>query len=136
MEQAPEAILNVLIIGAGQIGAFYDTPQDVAILTHAHAFTADPRFRLVGFYDAQPSRSQQAQARWGGQAFSSVAAAFQNQAIDIACITAPDEVHAELLQKLATYPVQLVFAKTAGDRFKSGGSYSLALSTAIDCVGG
>ena len=43
--------LNVVIIGAGKIGAFFDSPDSSNILTHAHAFTANRNFRLLGFVD-------------------------------------------------------------------------------------
>ena len=35
---------NVVIIGSGNIGAFYDEPGSEQILTHAHAFSVDTCF--------------------------------------------------------------------------------------------
>ena len=42
---------NVLIIGAGNIGALYDTPDMDKVLTHAHAFSIINGFKLLGFVD-------------------------------------------------------------------------------------
>ena len=43
---------NVLVIGAGKIGALFDHPNDIKILTHAHAYKTNPNFEIVGFADS------------------------------------------------------------------------------------
>jgi predicted dehydrogenase len=102
---------SVLIIGAGNIGAFFDTPQSPLVLTHAHAYSRHPGFTLTGFVDADYSRSQQAAAVWGGEAFLSVEEAFRHNDIDLAVIAAPDDCHYSLLKQLAEFSLKLVVAE-------------------------
>jgi len=102
---------SVLIIGAGNIGAFFDTPQSSAVLSHAHAFTRHPGFLLRGFVDADPERAARAAQLWGGTAFGSVEEAFAGGVVDVAVVAVPDEYHYPLLLDLARYPVKLVFAE-------------------------
>ena len=102
---------SVLIIGAGKIGAFFDTPQSGHILTHAHAFTAHPGFHLAGFVDADMQQAQHAAAVWGGEAFSTLSDAFSRHAVDVVVIAAPDKFHYSILKELAAYLPQLVFAE-------------------------
>lgn len=109
---------NTLIIGAGNIGAFYDTPDSTNILTHAHAFSKHHGFNLTGFIDTDYHKAAEASAIWGGRAFHSIDEAFECGSVDIVSIAVPDEFHYEILKELPRYPVKLVFgekplAKTA-----------------------
>ena len=103
--------LNVLIVGAGAIGAFYDTPDSEYFLTHAHAFSAHPDFNLLGFVDTNLERVQSAGRLWRCRAFGSIEEAFRNERIDIACIAVPDEMHYALLKKVSALPVRAVFTE-------------------------
>ena len=105
------SIYTVLIIGAGRIGAFFDTPQSETILTHAHAFSAHPGFNLLGFVDANLVAARQAAEIWGGKAFNSIADTFSLHAVDVVVIAAPDEFHYRLLLELSAFPVKLVFTE-------------------------
>ena len=102
---------SVLIIGAGNIGAFFDTPQSSAVLTHAHAFTRHPGFRLAGFLDADGERSARAAALWGGSSFGSLAEAFGGGNVDVAVVAVPDGYHYQLLKELAGHAPRLVVAE-------------------------
>ena len=42
---------NVLIVGAGNIGAMFDTSENEEVLTHAHAFSIVEAFNLVVFIE-------------------------------------------------------------------------------------
>jgi len=111
---------SVLIIGAGRIGAFHDTPQSPAVRSHAHAFSLHPGFTLEGFADADDRQSAKAAALWGGAAFDSVPAAFAGRTIDVAVVAAADEAHYTILKMLAGLPVRCVLAekpltKTVGE---------------------
>jgi predicted dehydrogenase len=101
----------VLIIGAGRIGAFLDTPQSELVQSHAHAFSSHPGFALAGFVDANMAQAAKAVAMWGGDAFASIPDAFGSGTIDAAVIATPDETHYSLLKILAAYPLRLVFAE-------------------------
>lgn len=105
------SMLNVLIVGAGNIGAFYDDPASASILTHAHAVTGDPNFRLVGFVDNNSENGNRAAAIWGGAYFSSIKEAFQATQVDVVAVTVPDEYHYPVLKELAAYDIQLVFTE-------------------------
>ncbi len=105
-------VFNVLIIGAGQIGAFYDTPKNLQVLTHAHGFSQVDGFNLLGFVDTDTDKAEQAARLWGGQAFLSIDDAFgQCASIDVVCLTTPTATHLDLLRSLATRPIRMVFAE-------------------------
>lgn len=101
----------VLIVGAGRIGAFFDEPASDAVLTHAHAFSCHPRFKLLGFVDADPRSAELAATRWGGEAFVAISDAFARQTIDVVVVAVPDEDHLSILRELASYPFRLVFVE-------------------------
>lgn len=104
-------VFNVLIIGAGNIGALYDTPGSADILTHAHAFTTVAGFDLLGFVDSDQAKAAKAAKLWGGRTFRNIDNAFSAQKIDIVCVCVPDENHYEVLDKLAEFPFKLVFVE-------------------------
>ena len=100
----------MIIIGAGKIGAFFDSPGDTSVLTHAHAFSRHPGFRLAGFVDRDLSTAEKAAHIWGGGAFKTVAQALE-QHVDVAVISTPDEDHYPVLKELVNYPLRFVFAE-------------------------
>jgi predicted dehydrogenase len=102
---------NVLIIGAGNIGALFDEPLTDNILTHAHAFIAHNGFNLVGFVDVSIEKVDIAISRWGGKGFENIHDAFYNNKIDVVSIAVPDEHHYEVLRNVSEYPVEFVFAE-------------------------
>lgn len=101
---------TVLIIGAGRIGAFFDTPDSAKVLTHAHAFSAHPGFEIVGFVDANRDQANKAAAIWGGAFFSSIEEAFAHfgETIDVAVNATPDDIHYDVLTQLFLHNVQLI----------------------------
>ncbi|MBX2860696.1 MAG: Gfo/Idh/MocA family oxidoreductase [Vampirovibrio sp.] len=111
--------LKLLIIGAGMIGAFFDTPESPQVLTHAHAFSALPGFELVGFVDPNGVKLESAVERWGGtgnssvncKGFQSIETAMAEVTPDVVCVASPDETHGDILRVLAQYPLKLVFAE-------------------------
>lgn len=102
---------RVLIVGAGNIGAFFDTPGDKNVLTHAHAFTSHEGFELTGFVDTDIKKAKKAAAIWGVKAYTSVEEAFAAGRIDVVSVSVPDELHHAVLKSLASFPVKLVFAE-------------------------
>ena len=102
---------TVLVIGAGKIGAFFDSPSDEAVLSHGHAFTRHPGFRLLGFVDTDLIKARQAALIWGGEAFESLDAAFEHHKVDVAVVAVPDEFHGQTLNQLANYQLKCVFAE-------------------------
>ena len=103
--------LRALVIGAGKIAAGYDTPQSKEILTHAHGFRSVPVFTLIGFVDRDLAQAEQAAAKWGGQAYASIRAAFADGPIDVVSVATPDETHAAVLKELAPFSPRLIFCE-------------------------
>lgn len=97
--------LNAAIIGAGNIGAFYDNSKSGNILTHAHAYVKHPAFRLVGFVDINQDRAQKAAVRWRAKAYQSLENLFRAETIDVVSICVPDKQHAETLSEIQKYSV-------------------------------
>jgi predicted dehydrogenase len=102
---------SVLIIGAGKIGALFDTPGSAVVLTHAHAFSKHDGFSLLGFWDTDKMAAERATQVWGGEAFTSLEDAFNSYAIDVAVVAAPDEFHYPLLKELTRFTPRLVFTE-------------------------
>jgi predicted dehydrogenase len=101
--------LNSLIIGAGNIGAFFDNPSSTKIVTHAHAFRNHKGYNLLGFVDINEKRAQKAVSLWGGKAYSSVEQAFNSEKFDIASVAVPDEFHFDIAKTLLNLPLKLIF---------------------------
>lgn len=100
---------TAVVIGAGRIGAMFDTPDSERILTHAHAYVAHEGYVLKGFYDVNLDRAKEAAERWQVQAFSSLEEALEG--VDVVSCTVPDAYHGEMLKKIAQFPVKVVFAE-------------------------
>ena len=97
---------KVVIIGAGNIGAMFDSPESKEILTHAHGFSKSSYFQLKGFYDVDKKKAQEAAERWDTKAFSSLEDALENT--DVVCCCVPDEYHYAVLKQISNYSVKLV----------------------------
>jgi predicted dehydrogenase len=100
---------NTLILGAGNIAALFDGPEDKNILTHAHAFQSSETFHLLGFYDVDEEKAKVAARRWGVQAFSSLSVALSQA--EVVCDCVPDEYHYATLKELSDYPLKLVITE-------------------------
>lgn len=99
---------NVIIIGAGKIGAFYDDPKNKNILTHAHAFKIHEAFNLLGFVDIDKQKTKKAAAMWNCKVFNNIDKVFYKNKVDIAVVATPDETHYQILKKLSQMPLRLV----------------------------
>lgn len=104
-------IFHAIIIGAGNIGAFYDSPGSDLCLTHAHAFSMHPGFKLHGFIDVDIQQAERAAHVWGCRAYENIAQAFNDQKIDIVCIASPDETHYHLLKEISGHSLKAVFTE-------------------------
>src|SRR3989344_9144004 len=92
-----DPIYTVAIIGAGRIGASFDTPQSEHVLTHAHAFTENSRTKLVALVDSNVMKSQEQAKMWNTVSFTEVGEMFRTAHPDIVVIASPDDTHTELL---------------------------------------
>lgn len=104
-------VFNVLIIGCGKIGAFFDKPGDKNVLTHAHAFSLHKGFNLVGFVDIDFEQTEKAVAIWNGHVFKNLKEAFENNHIDIVCNATPDQFHFRVLKEILKYQSKFIFTE-------------------------
>jgi predicted dehydrogenase len=96
----------VLVLGAGQIAAGYDTPEAKSCLTHAHAIKEHSGFELLGFNDIDTTKAYEAAKKWNIQAYNIPEYA------DIIVICTPDEVHLESVkQAIALSPKLIILEK-------------------------
>lgn len=100
---------NVVIIGAGKIGAFFDAPQEENILTHANAYYKNEHFRLMGFFDVEKEKAKEAAKRWNVKAYHTLEEAMEEAEV-VSC-TVPDQYHYTMLKEIAQFPVKFVFAE-------------------------
>lgn len=102
----PTEILRAAIIGAGNIGAQFDSPEDLHLLTHAHAYQIHPGFEIVGFVDPDLQKAKFAADVWGGQAYQSVEAMFAKEKVDVVSVCATTNSHFDILQRLRQTSIQ------------------------------
>lgn len=102
---------NVLIVGAGNIGAFFDTPFSENIFTHAHAFYKTEGFNLLGFVDVSEKKGKKAATLWNVKYFPTLEDAFNTNKIDVVSVCVPDNYHYDVLKKISNFPIKLVFAE-------------------------
>lgn len=119
---------NALIIGAGKIGASYDSPKDkLFTLTHAHSYTRHPGFKLIGFYDVDQKKAAAAARKWKTKSYKSLSEAFSNNDIDVVSITVPDDLHFSILRQIIKYRPKLVFVEKPLATSKSYGERIIKL---------
>lgn len=123
---------NVLIIGAGNIGAFFDTPISKDVLTHAHAFSRSNKFNLLGFVDSDYRKAQRACDIWNGTPFKDIEEAFKENVIDVVSVCVPDEFHFQIMKKLSKYNVKLIFLEKPLARSLNEGERILSLYDKLD----
>ncbi|MFA6309771.1 MAG: Gfo/Idh/MocA family oxidoreductase [Clostridia bacterium] len=103
---------NVLICGAGNQGALADAPgsgNEGKIISYGHALKGHPGFALVGFYDKNIKKANQAAGIWRTYWCDSLNSGLEN--VDIAVVSTPDSTHYEILKQLAEYPLKLVICE-------------------------
>lgn len=113
-------VYKVAIIGAGRIGCSFDSPDSKNILTHAHAFSKNPRTELVAIVDTDTERGKKEARRWHTIFFSDVDEMFDKANPDIVVVATPDKTHAELLIRCANMRPRLIVCEkpvvvTSGD---------------------
>lgn len=111
---------NVLIIGAGSIGALkpdkFDNPETENILTHAHAVYAHPKTSLDGVVDRDNSKAAKASLKWNST-FSAEISSYSEYIIDIAIIATPTETHYEVFKEVIEKikPKVIILEKPVGN---------------------
>lgn len=100
-------MLNALIVGAGKMGADFDSPKSPFILTHAHAYTKSPNFNLLGFYDINFQQAEKMAAKWQCNAYKNLCN-LPNQ-IDVISICSPDQNHISDCLTFARFQPKVIF---------------------------
>lgn len=91
---------KVGIIGAGNIAARFDKPENKDVLTHAHAYSLHPGFEICGFVDVDLGKSRAAAQTWGGRAYPSIPELVGRERPEIISVCTPDETHAKIVKQL------------------------------------
>ena len=104
-------ILNSLVIGCGEIGAFYDKPGDSNTLTHANAYFKNKNYKLVGFVDLNVEKAKMAAEIWECEYYSSIKNAFKKNTINIVSVCVPEKFHYDVLLELSQYNGIFVFTE-------------------------
>lgn len=105
---------KVMIIGAGNQGAFCDIPgsgKEHKIISHAKGFTSHHGFELVGFHDTSEQAMSEAAIEWETDWFYSLDEAWDAYDIDIVSICTPDETHYDILNAILKYNPKLVLCE-------------------------
>lgn len=115
-------IFNVVIVGAGSIGALKDDKYDSKynnerILTHAHAFHENPMCNLLGIVDTNGIKAADAQLKWDFQYISNNVKYFKDFNVDIVVIASPTETHLSVLKEVLEYlqPKAIIIEKPVGE---------------------
>lgn len=106
-------VLNVLIVGCGNIAGGFDRVGADTVLTHAGAYRRHGGFRLAACVDPDPGRRGAFKERWGVErAYSSLAEALTDAArYDVVSICSPTARHASDLRELLVAAPRLVFCE-------------------------
>jgi len=103
---------KAVIIGAGNIGAFFDSSSARAkVLTHAHAYSLHPKVELAAFCDKNKSKAVLAAREWGGVAYADVRTMLAKERPDIVSVCTPDASHAEILRLVIAHPPKAIFCE-------------------------
>ncbi len=102
---------NVLIIGAGSIGALkpdkYDSPITEAILTHAHAVTEHSEFNLQIIMDTDYEKMMKAANKWDCIGCTTLDVINENN-IDVVVIATPTKTHLEIYHKIKNWNLKAI----------------------------
>ena len=107
-------VYNVLIIGAGSIGALkpneFDSPTTDNILTHAHAVKAHPQFNLMGIMDTDLQKMMEASNKWDCMGINNFFADVikKPNKIDVVVIATPTETHFEIYNRINNWNLKAI----------------------------
>lgn len=95
--------IKAAIIGAGKIGVSFDNPKSEHILSHAHGYSNDPNFELVGIVDEDFALAEAAAAVWSTKAYKTIEELFDNEDVDVVSICTSTHSHFKVLEQLEQY---------------------------------
>lgn len=123
-------------MGAGRIGALYDSPGDAMTLTHCHAYSNSERFELAGVVDSDPGAAREAADRWGTADFASLGDALSRTKPDVVSVCTPAHGRREVIEAVVASRPRFVFLeKPVASDHRDAEAIVTALSTAgADCM--
>lgn len=95
-------VLNVIVIGLGQIGMGYDLHLDseVYVYSHARAFSQHPSFKLVAAVDPMEETRKVFEHEYNCPAYTTIDAALLRHQPDLVIIAVPTSIHSETLHQV------------------------------------
>lgn len=102
---------TAVVIGAGRIGASFDTPKSKEVLTHCHAYHAHPAIELVGICDERASIAEAAGKRWDAPWFDHIGDMLSTVRPDIVSVCVPTNQHAAVLRRVAKFRPKLIICE-------------------------
>ena len=108
------AAIRLLVIGCGNIAGGFDAGRDAAMppLTHAGAFSRDPRCEIAACVEPDVERRAAFMRRWGVRhGHAEVAQALADGPFDIVSICSPTALHPEHLQAVLAGRPRIVFCE-------------------------
>lgn len=93
-------VYKAAIIGCGRIGCEYDyDPTSKIILSHAGAYSKNPRIRLVAVCDLDINKAKKAQKKWGIESvYSDYKQMLVKEKLEIISICTWESTHAEIVE--------------------------------------
>ncbi len=116
-ESAANCLLNVLVVGCGNIAGGFDADRAASLppLTHAGAFSSHGAFQITACVEPDTSRRQAFMQRWGvAQGFddlSAVAAARLRGHFDVISLCSPTLAHAQHIETALALQPRLIFCE-------------------------
>lgn len=102
---------TAVVIGAGRIGAGFDTPKSKEVLTHAHAFGLHPDIELVGICDVDAGIAEKSGERWDAPWFDHIGDMLSTLRPDIVSVCVPTQYHATVLRRVAKFHPRLIICE-------------------------
>ncbi|MBU1055049.1 MAG: Gfo/Idh/MocA family oxidoreductase [Proteobacteria bacterium] len=103
-------LYTAAIIGCGRIGSGFDSTESENILTHAKAYTLNPKIELIAVMDADLDKANAAGIKWECESFDNIDILLEKNP-DILSICTPDASHYEILLKCLNYRPKAVIAE-------------------------
>src|SRR5437660_6231330 len=127
--------LRALVIGAGRIGARYDSPDSKGVLSHCGAYSRCADTDLVGVVDSDPRRAESAAKVWKTYPYASVAQAIVQANPEIVSVCVPPELHLPIVQQVVegTAPGYVFLEKPIAKELKDARTIA-ALLKDIPCT--
>lgn len=95
------------VLGAGNIGAMFDSPSQKECLTHAHAYKTHPDFELVGIFDSDIKKAEKAARLWKVPEWGEGIP--RDEKFDVISVAVSDESHYPVLKQLAKKGFDIIF---------------------------